>query len=251
MTSDEEFARLLAEVELDETVVGVVVGGSRGKRALVRPDSDYDVYLIVARESDVETCRRRYARPRGEKLEIAVLSVDGFRAHGAVGSETEWNRYTFAHVGALVDKRDGEIVRLVEEKGRLAPGEAAELGARSLDAYINAYYRSAKNHRLGLGLESHLDAGESVAHLLTALFALHHRVRPYNKWLAWELEQHPLADNEWSADELLPRVAAISSTGDLRKQQAVFHAVERLARERGYGHVIDGWEPDVAWLRGG
>ena len=79
MTADEEFARLLAEVELDPAVVGLVLGGSRGKGALVRPDSDYDVYVLAASEADVTTCRRRYGRPRGEPIDVVVLSLDGFR----------------------------------------------------------------------------------------------------------------------------------------------------------------------------
>ena len=248
--ADEEFSQLLAEVDGDETIVGVVLGGSRGKGALVEPVSDYDVYLLVDRDADVGRCERRYGRSRGGPLEVAVLSVDGFRAHGAIGSETEWDRYTFAHVGAVVDKRGGEISRLVREKQQLTPAEGGDLARRSLDAYVNAYYRSAKNRRLGLDLESRLDAAESMPYLLTALFALHQRVRPYNKWLVWELREHPLGDAPWAADELLPRVDGIVKTGELREQQLLFRRAEQLARERGYGDVIDGWEPDVAWLRG-
>ena len=29
-----------------------------------------------------------------------------------------------------------------------------------------------------------------------------------------------------------------------------FRRMESVARRRGYGTVVDGWEPDVAWLRG-
>ena len=35
-----------------------------------------------------------------------------------------------------------------------------------------------------------------------------------------------------------------------RDQQALFRGTEGLARIRGLGATIDGWEPDVAWLRG-
>jgi hypothetical protein len=30
----------------------------------------------------------------------------------------------------------------------------------------------------------------------------------------------------------------------------MFRDVERVARCRGFGEVIDSWEPDVDWLRG-
>jgi hypothetical protein len=70
------------------------------------------------------------------------------------------------------------------------------------------------------------------------------RLRPYNKWLAWELEQHPLPWND------LPRLERIARTGDIAEQRALFRDAEQMAREHGLGHVVDGWEPGIAWLRG-
>lgn len=99
-------------------------------------------------------------------------------------------------------------------------------------------------------IEAHLDAAESLSPFLTALFAIHGRVRPFNKFLRWELEEYPLGAETWSAKELLPRLEAITASGALDEQQALFRDVEQLAREHGLGSVIDGWEPDVAWLRG-
>lgn len=54
----------------------------------------------------------------------------------------------------------------------------------------------------------------------------------------------------WSADALLPLVQAIVSTGAPDEQRARYRVVEKLARSRGLGEVVDGWEPDVAYLRG-
>jgi hypothetical protein len=82
------------------------------------------------------------------------------------------------------------------------------------------------------------------------LFALDGRVRPYNKYLQWELERFPLPGEAWSAERLLPTLERIVAGGDVDTQRRLFRDVERLARERGLGHVIDGWEPDVAFLRG-
>ena len=86
--------------------------------------------------------------------------------------------------------------------------------------------------------------------LLAALFALHRRVRPFNKFLGWELRLEPLGGEEWAVDRLFPRLQRIVGPGDLAEQQAVFRDVEQLARDRGHGNVIDGWEPDIPWLRG-
>lgn len=94
-----------------------------------------------------------------------------------------------------------------------------------------------------------MDAAESIPPLLTAIFALEQRIRPFNKYLEWEVREHPLSDLRWRADALLPRVDRIAA-GDAVEQHAMFRDVEAAARDRGLGAVIDGWEPDVAALRG-
>ena len=99
---------------------------------------------------------------------------------------------------------------------------------------------------LGLELASLLDAQESIPWFIEFVFAVHGRVRPFNKWLEWELERHPLPVDVVR----LERLERIARTGDLGEQQAQFRDAERLAREHGLGHVIDGWEPDLALLRG-
>jgi hypothetical protein len=48
----------------------------------------------------------------------------------------------------------------------------------------------------------------------------------------------------------LPRLERIARTGDLDDQRALFRETETLARTLGHGATIDGWEPDVAFLRG-
>jgi hypothetical protein len=126
---------------------------------------------------------------------------------------------------------------------------AAQIAVEALDAYINAYYRSTKNHRSGLSVEAHLDAAESISPFLSALFAIHERVRPFNKFLGWELEKFPLGDDVWSAAKLLPRLQAITATGTWLRSKASGDA-ERLARSHEQGYVVDGWEPDVGQLRG-
>jgi hypothetical protein len=48
----------------------------------------------------------------------------------------------------------------------------------------------------------------------------------------------------------LGRLERIAQTAALEDQQALFRETEVLAREHGHGATLDGWEPDVAWLRG-
>jgi len=144
----------------------------------------------------------------------------------------------------------GQIARIAGEKSVLSPGAAQPIAAEALDTYINSYYRSARNLASNLRLAAHLDTTESIPPLLTALFALHGRVRPFNKFLRWELENFPLDGEPWAVDVLLPRLEAIAKAADLLEQQTMFRDVELVARERGLGGVVDGWEPDVAWLHG-
>lgn len=245
MSADEAYAELRALAKRDPNVVGLFLGGSRGK-GLSTPHSDYDVYLIV--EKRVGEYRRRFPFRHGDDPEVVVLSLAEFRRYAAIGSDTEWNRYTFAHVTPELD-RTGEIRRLLDEKETLPREAARATAAAALDAYINAYYRSAKDLRDGDELAARLDAAESVPYFLTALFALHERVRPYNKYLRFELEHHPLRGDEWRAERLLPLLDAVVN-GDLAAQRTLFGDIEHLARERGHGDVIDGWGDDVAWLRG-
>lgn len=233
----------------DERVVGLVLTGSRGRGPFVRPDSDWDVRLVVLDESLAE-CESRYDTPHGSVVEVAVFSLSGFEQAGTLGSANEWDRYSYAHADVVLDKLDGRIAELVAEKSVLPHGAALEIAGAALDGYINAYYRSAKNAGAGLVVEAHLDAAESIPAFLTALFAMYERVRPFNKFLRWELETFPLGDPLWTAGGLLPRLETIVSTGALAEQQSLFRDLEAFVRTRGFGDVVDGWEPDVPFLRG-
>ena len=246
MSADEAYAELRALARRDPNVIGLFLGGSRGK-GIATEHSDYDVYLIVGK--NVGEYRRKFPRRHGDDPEIIVFSLAELRRHAAIGSESEWNRYNFAHVTVEFDKTGGEIQELVDEKGSLPADAARATAAEALDGYINQYYRSAKNLRDGDELAVRLDAAESVPWFLTMLFALYERVRPYNKYLRWELEQHPLPDPEWSAARLLPLLSAVAA-GDPTAQRRLFRDVERLARERGLGDVVDGWGDDLPLLRG-
>jgi len=237
------FVRLLREAEADADVVGLILGGSRGKGAYVTAHSDYDVYVIVGSDDARDRWASAYTTSHGDPLEVMPATLDAFRRHAVPGSPTEWNAYTFAHVRPLIDKLAGEIAAIAAAKGRADPAAAGEL----LDNYINLVYRSAKSARDDLQVEARFDAAESVASFLDFLFAAHGRVRPYNKWLQWELEQHPL-ETPWTI-ELVPRLERVLS-GDPNEQASLFRDAEALARRKDLSDVVDGWEPDLSWLRG-
>jgi predicted nucleotidyltransferase len=233
MTADDHvFAEFVRTARDDDNALGLVVSGSRGKGAYISDRSDWDVYVVVHERPP------GWRHERGERIEPVFVTLEGLR------DQPEWNRYAFAHVEPVLDKT-GEIASIVAELGRRDPATAGGW----LDAYTNSYYRSLRNDRLGLALASRLDASESVPWWLEFLFTAHGRVRPYNKWLRWELETHPLGE-PWSTETILPLLGGIVANGAVDEQRALFRLTEPFARERGFGDVIDGWEPDVEFLRG-
>jgi hypothetical protein len=121
------------------------------------------------------------------------------------------------------------------------PAGSRDLVVReALDGYVNQTYRS-------LRYGTRLDAVEGIPYALRTIFAFGDRVRPYNKYLEWELRHHPLEG--WTADELLPLLDRVLA-GEADAQHALFNLIEAAARREGFGDAIDGWEPDVEWLRG-
>lgn len=248
--SEDEYERVVSDARGNPAVVGLILTGSRGRNAFVRPDSDWDVRLIVGDEVFAEV-KDTLGTRHGSRVDVAVLSLQGFTETGEIGSETEWDRYSYVRAPVVIDKLGGRITELVAAKSVLPPDKAPGIAAEALDDYINSYYRSLKNARVGLDIAAHLDAAESIGPLLTALFALDGRVRPFNRFLEWELESFPLSDEMWAAGALLPRIQEIVTTGSAEAQASLFRDVEPSARAHDLGGVIDAWEPDVAWLRSG
>jgi hypothetical protein len=219
---------LLERARADENVIGVVHSGSRGRDAYVTDASDWDAFVVVREE------RGDYGTEHGSGLGLSEVTLE------TLAEPPDSARPAFLGLSPQLDKT-GEVAQALRAATTVDPGTAAE----PLGAYLNSYYRSAKNARVGLTLASLLDAQESISSYLRFVFGVHGRVRPFNKWLEWELERHPLPV---AVD--LGRLERIARTADLEEQRALFRDVEALARERGLGATIDGWEPDLAWLRG-
>ena len=209
------YAAILERARADPTVVGVVVFGSRGAGAYVDDGSAVDAFVVVAGTSAEA---ERWATEHGSDVEIWPMTLDEFRAHGLPETPTSWNRPSFLRARIDLDRLDGEIGRIVEQRRRLAPDEAPALAASALGAYINALYRSLRNLEAGRLLEGRLDAAESIGPLLTAAFALEGRVRPFNKWLPFETRRPRLSEGRFGRSSAPPGRAAMarSSTAGSR-----------------------------------
>ncbi len=88
--------------------------------------------------------------------------------------------------------------------------------------------------------------------LLDVVFTLAERLPPYNKYLPWELREHPLALPEWSAETFLPELERILA-GDADALRRTFAVVDREVRAWDAGHdlticgdIVDEWGPESA-----
>ena len=229
------YEELLESARGRDEVVGMYVFGSRGRGFMVDERSDWDVCVVLADAAARDEFAREFPSGHGARVEIVTATLDDLR-----GNRSEHWRYAAAHADVVLDKTDGELTRVVAEQESLPSGTRDAVVREALDGNINQTYRS-------LRYGTRLDAAEAIPYALRTIFALEDRVRPYNKYLEWELRHHPLEG--WKADELLPLLDRVL-TGDAETQRELFRRIEEAARRDGFGDVVDGWEPDVAWLRG-
>ncbi len=236
----EKYEKVYKESIANDEIVGLFLGGSCGKsQDFVTRHSDIDVYVILSDDAS-EELEAKLKALESDGFEIRVYRLSYFREYAKWGSEKEWDRYNFAHNKAVIDKT-GEIQVLMDEKGTL-PTEVKKLvAAEALDSYFNQVYRSAKYMRDGKELAAYLDATESMPLLLTALYALEGRLRPYNKYFEWELRNYPLKLLPWPVDEFIEDYKHILQTGDFDVQSKLFKATKKLFLEEGFTSQIEEW----------
>jgi hypothetical protein len=221
------YTDLRARAAADDSVLGLVLFGSVA-RGMGTAHSDVDVFVVVGAD------RGGWVTSRTAELDTVVLTVDEL-AH----REDRWQRYSYRGARVLFDRAGGRVGELVAAQGTLTAQETDAWSREYLDGYVNFAYRAAKSRRDGRDDLARLDEIELVSWFLWALFAMHGRVRPYNKYLRWELSTYPLP-LPWTADEL---VATLTD-----RPAAMFGGLERIARARGFGDVLDGWD-DLHLLR--
>lgn len=215
------FDELVAQVAADPQVVGIVLTGSHA-RGTATARSDIDLCVVTT----------------GERPRRRARDVDEFPCTPEQLADTSdiWQRYAFRGARVLLDR--GGVQALVDKQATPTAEEAWRWAREGLDGYANFLYRAAKSRRDGHVTAAALDAAESASWLLLTIFALHGRVRPYNKYLTWELATYPLGE-PWA--DLPERV--------LHDPAALFPEVERLARELGHGDLLDEWGDDLELIR--
>lgn len=225
----------------DKRVLAFYISGSYAKNKL-HADSDLDPVFIVqedAQETVEQDLVTLYDLSGCDlciytKVEFYELSTSGTSGMGS-------DRYDYAHLTVCVDKTGGEIQALIDKRGRLSQEETMYLGAGYLDGYINAFYRSFKSWRQSWTLAQHLEAAESVHYALAFLFAAEGRVKPFAKYLEWELQTHPL-QLPMAAENLLAMINKILTTADIKQQMLFFESVCTYAAQAGFKDIIEAWE---------
>lgn len=233
-----------------DDLLGLVLSGSAG-RDCATERSDLDVVVVLT--DDAAAGRSTDRSPEVDEIIDAwsdLTTVPPF------GSEHWWYRWSYAWAPVLLDRTGGELAAAVRRQATLpsAEADAVLIEHDRLDGWVNLAYRALKNDRDGRALEARLDAAESVPWLLDVVFAMAGRVRPYNKYLPWELREHPL--DGWAAEDLLGLVRR-TLDGDASAVRETFARVrascasydERREHTR-TTDLVEGWGADLAIFDG-
>jgi hypothetical protein len=238
---EEKYQLVLEESKTNKDILGLFLGGSRGKSdEFLTKDSDMDVYVILS-DTASDELKEKLKAYGSSWFEIRVLTLSEFTRYAEFGSSKDWDRYNFSHNKAIVDKT-GEIQKLMDEKGVLPEPVREELIKESIDSYLNQVYRSAKYWRDGKNLSAYIDATESLPFLMTALYALENRLKPYNKYFEWELKNHPLKLLSWGVDEFISDYKHILETGDIKTQEKILKDVKKLFTDNGFKDIFSEWK---------
>lgn len=237
----------------DPSIIGIVLTGSAA-RGMATKHSDVDV--MVVREEDIQSNARQVAR--SSAIDEIPLTLTELETVKPVGSDGAWQRWSFAWAQVLRDSLGGRITDAVRRQAIMSDQEVRDLllGRSRLDEFINFIYRALKSHRDGNLDAARLDSAESIPSMLDVIFAFAGRIRPYNKYLAWELSEHPLPGADWQHDILLHRIRGLLEGNELATRES-FLAIERecrsydlRSRQSLMSDIIDGWGDELRLLVG-
>jgi len=249
------YQSLLRRAQDDPKVLAFWLGGSRG---MGRPTahSDFDCFFVVdeaaypAFQAEFGLTGH-YQMAWKPGIDLIALTFPMFEAMAPWTPEERGARYSFTHLRALVDKT-GRAQRLIESKACVPSEAIAGFIHASLDHALNQAYRALKCLRDGDPLASRLEAVEGINPLLDAICALHGgRLRPYFKYLEWELTTHPLAQLPIAPDALLARLAAVLEADGGSVLCGLLADCESAFRTAGHGGAYDGWGETLAWILAG
>ena len=242
--ADRELVSAIAERNIadhGDAFLGLVLSGSAG-RGVATDRSDLDVLVVLEDEAAADR-----TTAHSSEVDEIPWSRSELDTVGDFGTADWWYRWSCAWAPVLLDRTGGALAVAVRRQATLPPEEADRVLIEHdrLDGWVNFAYRALKADRDGRPLETRLDAAESVPWLLDVVFAMAGRVRPYNKYLPWELRTHPV--DGWPAEVLLPLVER-TLAGDVSAVRETFALVRAACSsyDAARGHtrttdMLEGW----------
>lgn len=240
-----DYEKILKEAQENNDIIGLILVGSRGK-GFENEYSDYDLIMIIKDEAS-EILHKKYEAQTLNNVDLATYSFSDFKILAGWESPESWDSYSYAHVKMLVDKTGGELEKIVQEKGQIPQDKLNEFIDKWLDGYINGVYRSVKCFRNGNLFGAQLEASNSILDLLTVVFAMNGRHRPFLDYIQAELETYPLENLPWSSVEFVEKIKIVLATAKLEVQQELLRGLEKMSRETGHGQVFDDWKGKDKW----
>ena len=254
-TPAETYQALLRRAEDDPNVLAFWLGGSRG---MGRPTqhSDYDCVFIIAEPAHAAFCAELgLAEPFQMDWRPGIdLAV---RTFPMLAAAADWNdvegrphRYSYAHLTPIIDKT-ARAKSLIDAVARIPVDSVPAVIHGALDHALNQAYRALKCRRDGLAQAARLEAAEALAPFLDAAFALHDgRLRPYYKYLAWELETYPLTELPFEPRSLMESLTGMLEPEGWATPSRLLAASQGAFRAAGHGDAFDGWGAKLAWILG-
>jgi hypothetical protein len=236
---------LIAIANSDSNILGLFPTGSFGK-GMITDKSDYDVTIII-RDKVKNEYQVKYKGFGGVLCDLSIKTMGELKEAANWGGSMAWDRYNYAYLKTEVDKT-GKIQKLIDEKGVVPADKRGEFVSASLDGFINQVYRSVKCFRDGNKIASQLEAADGLPSLLNAIFGLEGRIKPFYKYLDWELTNRPLKKLPWPKDEFIALLLKIVQTGDLTTQQTILKTLEKSYREEGFDSLFDSWGEMLPWM---
>jgi len=215
--------------------------------------SDFDVGVIVTEETYEPFCQQLgldgpFQADWRPGVDLMVRTLPMFEAFAAWGTDEAPHRYAFAHLTALIDKT-GHAQALIDAKACVPSDAIPDFIDASLDHALNQAYRALKCLRDGDPAASRLEAAQGINPFLDATFALHGgRLRPYFKYLRWELETMPLDHLPFDSPALMDRLAAVLDPGGGVALSGLLAAAQAPFRAAGHSRAFDGWGEKLDWI---
>lgn len=247
MTDAHSYKDLLAELCEDPNVTGVLLAGSRAK-GMEHDGSDTDAYIIFENNTKAnyiekfkKETNKNYASLLVDLSNRSIQTLKEFEAFAEFGSEYGWDRYNIIRSKIEIDKTKGKLRKILEQKKKLSASEREMVLHQHFGDYLTHSYRLVRgtmdNHKVG----TMLDSADVISHLLWTYFALHDRVRPYNKYLEWELDNFPIKGMKWSGKTFVKMMVKIARQSDVQATKEIYKEIARLAKKQSSDHFIKAW----------